>query len=32
MPYGLACSTDFYTYACGGFEDSAKIPKYSDEW
>ncbi len=26
------CSTDFYTYACGGFEDSAKIAKYSDEW
>ena len=26
------CSTDFYTYACGGLEDSAKVPKYSDEW
>ena len=26
------CSTDFCTYACGGFEDSAKIAKYSDEW
>ena len=26
------CSTDFYTYACGGLEDSAKIAKYSDEW
>ena len=25
-------STDFYTYACGGFEDQAKIPKDSDEW
>jgi hypothetical protein len=25
-------STDFYTYACGGLEDSAKIAKYSDEW
>ena len=25
-------STDFHTYACGGFEDGAKIPKYSDEW
>ncbi len=30
------CSTDFDTYARGGFEDSAnfaaKIAKYSDEW
>ncbi len=26
------CSTDFYTYACGGLEDSAKIAKSSDEW
>jgi hypothetical protein len=26
------CSTDFYIYACGGFEDGAKIAKYSDEW
>ena len=26
------CSTDFCTYACGGFEDSAKIAKYWDEW
>jgi hypothetical protein len=26
------CSTDFYTCACGGLEDSAKIAKYSDEW
>ena len=25
-------STDFYTYTCGGLEDSAKIAKYSDEW
>jgi hypothetical protein len=25
-------STDFYTYSCGGLEDSAKIAKYSDEW
>ncbi len=26
------CSTDFYTYVGGGFEGSAKIAKYSDEW
>jgi hypothetical protein len=25
-------STDFYTYSCGGLEDSAKIAKYSVEW
>jgi hypothetical protein len=26
------CSADFDTYACGGFEDSAKIAKHWDEW
>jgi hypothetical protein len=31
-PRARICSTDFYTCACGGLEDSAKIAKYSDEW
>jgi hypothetical protein len=26
------CSADFCTYACGGFEGSAKIAEYWDEW